>query len=59
MNEIIPTHPSVAHIAPRNYVSKKRKVNNVEAVMQKAVSAFYNEVMTEKNTRREADGGNR
>ena len=47
MNEIIPTHPSVAHIAPE-ITSVKKKVNNVEAVMQKAVSAFYNEVMTEK-----------
>lgn len=47
MNEIIPTHPSVAHIAPE-ITSVKKKVNNVEVVMQKAVSAFYNEVMTEK-----------
>lgn len=51
MNEIIPTHPSVAHIAPE-ITSVKKKVNNVEAVMQKAVSAFYNEVMTEKQQKR-------
>lgn len=51
MNEIIPTHPSVAHIAPE-ITSVKKKVNNVEAVMQKAVSAFYNEVMTEKHQKR-------